>query len=915
MLTRSLHERAIEGLFGSPDIGSELQNYLLDLTYDSDALAARCIDALERTLEQDHRREFRRNDIQRVVSGVGTFLSSPTLPVLDELFDRLMVRNGDLLQYREGSVQDFARLAAGVDPTLIAGWHLARWLEQSVRPSTSDVRRVVEAQLPMFAPPPTNRTFAEGHVHLGGVTFDGLVLADQLLFERKIRDKKDQVTVKRLRRVLRALLERATCHSSEDGQDDCTLDLRSRLRQAVEAESVDSKHATHLPLDWPTVANACILTNQVDSQWLVFQLASAIDANLIAQAWLWLVIYLWAIFRAPGALLCERAAVCYLINGLMRLRRKIIMDGQGLTRFAEDYYSAPLRKPRNDRANAVDRVGRLLTGRSDLAEIKIMTDAFGPEIARQVATALVVSADIQLPDLPIARTSDFDLTLDPRACAYVGHLNRWHFCAHMSRSNPKKLARNRHQQSQWLKMKDLRKSLERQAGWGADAFLQGGMNANVTLYPSRWLRGLDVAGDENATRIELFAPMLRWLRGGLLTRSDGERASGGFHLSIHAGEDYAHPLSGMRHIDETVRFSDMRSGDRLGHALALGIDMMLWTDRHGDMVLPVDEHLDNLVWAWHYACELSAKLPLAAQILPRLERRIARFAREIPWLNGGIDDVGGALLQPNPIGTFSEGSRGTSGGGRMRELTRTPDTLHRAWELRRNCAATLHENIPVAIHDELLQAAVPDFEELKRAWDSRSEGTPEALYLARESAFMVAPEAKLRDVLVRVATQGDADLTLRLERDNATTQGDFLYDHETSEDLEFAHALQDYLLDSYDRQGLIIESNPTSNVYIARLKSYTEHPIFRWNPPDGRYLENGERYNRFGLRSGPIQVLVNTDDPGIMPTTLRTEFALLLEAAVDLGYSRTRSEMWLDRIRQAGVDQFHRNHLQVFPGM
>lgn len=916
MLTRSLHERAIEGLFGSSDIGSELLNYLLDSNYDSDALAIRCIDALERTLERDHRREFRRSDIQRVVSGVGTFLSSPTLPVLDELFDRLMIRNGDLLQYRDSRVQDFVRLAAGVDPTLLAGWHLASWLDQTVRPSTSDVRRVVEAQLPMFTPPsPANRTYAEGHVHLGGITFDGLVLADHLLSNHEIRDEKERTTVRRLRQVFRVLVENTIQRATSEDQNGTTPDLRAQLRRAVEANSIDGKGDLHIPLDWPTVANTCILANRVDAQWLVYQLASTISANRISLAWLWLVIYLWATFRTPDALLCERAAICYLINGLMGLRRKIIMDGQGLTRFATDYYAAPLRKHGNGHADAIDRVNRLLPGQSDVAEIKIMTDAFGPAIASQVANALVASTNIRLPYLPTVRTADFDLTRDPFTSNYVAHLNRWHFCAHMSRSNSKNLTRSQHQRDQWLNAKTFRKSLERQAGWRADIFLHGSLNADVALHPSRWLRGLDVAGDENVTRIELFAPILRWLRAGLMSRPDGERASGGFHLSIHAGEDYAHPLSGIRHIDETVRFCNMRSGDRLGHALALGIDMAIWTDRQGDMVLPVDEHLDNLVWAWHYACELSGKLPLAANILPRLERRIARLAQEIPWLNSSLTYNREPLLQPGPSGELFDASREPRGNERTRHITYAPDTLYRAWQLRRNCAMTLHENIAVAIHDEVLDAAVPDFETLKDAWDHRVEGTPEALYLARETVFSTHPETKLRSVLVRVAPQHDADLTMHLEHDRAQNHAEFLYDYDTLEDLEFVHALQDYLLHRYDQQGLIIEVNPTSNVYIARLKTYAEHPIFRWNPPDDQHLAHGERYNRFSLRSGPIQVLVNTDDPGIMPTTLRTEFALLLEAAVELGYSRTKSEIWLDRIRQAGIDQFHRNHLQVFPGV
>ncbi|VEC02126.1 Uncharacterised protein [Klebsiella pneumoniae] len=37
-------------------------------------------------------------------------------------------------------------------------------------------------------------------------------------------------------------------------------------------------------------------------------------------------------------------------------------------------------------------------------------------------------------------------------------------------------------------------------------------------------------------------------------------------------------------------FVKMRDGDRLGHALALGIEPQWWMARQGEMILPADEH-------------------------------------------------------------------------------------------------------------------------------------------------------------------------------------------------------------------------------------------------------------------------------------------------------------------------------------
>lgn len=42
-------------------------------------------------------------------------------------------------------------------------------------------------------------------------------------------------------------------------------------------------------------------------------------------------------------------------------------------------------------------------------------------------------------------------------------------------------------------------------------------------------------------------------------------------ITVHAGEDFEDPLTGLRHIWETVEALSLESGDRLGHALAAGL--------------------------------------------------------------------------------------------------------------------------------------------------------------------------------------------------------------------------------------------------------------------------------------------------------------------------------------------------------
>jgi hypothetical protein len=125
--------------------------------------------------------------------------------------------------------------------------------------------------------------------------------------------------------------------------------------------------------------------------------------------------------------------------------------------------------------------------------------------------------------------------------------------------------------------------------------------------------------------------------------------------------------------------------------------------------------------------------------------------------------------------------------------------------------------------------------------------------------------------------------------------------------------LQDHLLNVCVERELQIETNPTSNLYISRLKKYADHPIFRWAPPDEADLIPGTgRWNESRLRRGPVSVLINTDDPGIMPTSLRTELAVIEQAALEFGYDEAVVKRWIHGIRVRGTSVFGTNHVRVF---
>jgi hypothetical protein len=97
--------------------------------------------------------------------------------------------------------------------------------------------------------------------------------------------------------------------------------------------------------------------------------------------------------------------------------------------------------------------------------------------------------------------------------------------------------------------------------------------------------GVDIASDELAAPAEVFAPAFRVLRAPwAISRRSAQAPGLALHslgVSVHAGEEFEHLCAGMRQVDEHVRFLHLQRGDRLGHALALGLEPSWWRERTG----------------------------------------------------------------------------------------------------------------------------------------------------------------------------------------------------------------------------------------------------------------------------------------------------------------------------------------------
>lgn len=115
-----------------------------------------------------------------------------------------------------------------------------------------------------------------------------------------------------------------------------------------------------------------------------------------------------------------------------------------------------------------------------------------------------------------------------------------------------------------------------------------------------YVYGLDACNQEIGCRPEVFAPYFRYARRSKVAQTNTllhDVKVPTLRLTYHVGEDFLDVVDGLRAISETIRFLNLRHGDRLGHALALGIDVAPWYSfKHHVVLLPRQDLLDNVMW-------------------------------------------------------------------------------------------------------------------------------------------------------------------------------------------------------------------------------------------------------------------------------------------------------------------------------
>jgi hypothetical protein len=805
-------------------------------------------------IEARYPRQFRLNEAELAVRRVTQSMpkGATDLAWLDEIFDDYYRFDGDQVVARENRRLSYARLCTKMHPALPVAWKLSGLVDGvgGERLKEADLFRIIEQCVPSFLAQPNNQDhWADLHVHLGGASETSLSLFYLAVGRWKIPQSAKSPSS-----------DHSGCNPIEMQQWLATYqtlfaELLSLLLSPSRLEKFSPRHAikTAWRLGQPCASsfNAAAwieLHKNVDGLRgkLARRAIVSFHENDAQRAWLYWLTALCCLFRASQHYPARDSVLAFL-NIAQLFRSDMIHDGLGLARFVR-YFGSPLRTMPAEVDRSADGLRQLLQPERQFAELKL-----ADWIANKDSVAKFITSATKL----LYRPSRTDQSSGIRKL-----LGRTHACIHFLRTADSNSSRTVRHAAQ-------RRSLVKQS-IKVDNFMRSvsASRATVINLPvdlTSFIRGLDVAGDELLTPVEVFAPTLRWLR-----RSPKQslvpgdlRATSQLHLSIHAGEDFNHILGGMRAIDETVQFCDMGRNDRLGHALALGVRPNDWINRQSEVFLTAQEHLDNLVWAWHYSIVLSGRWIHASAVAMRLAARINIYSRLLLTTNSG---------------------------------SLSPESLFHAWWFRRNCPTSWADHRLRATRHSALKYFVPDFSSL----DSATSSLPFRLF----QEYHRRPDKADHDVRNNV-------ILLRRGEGLPTSTApwtDWISDIE----LDFIELLQDYLMASYTERGLSIEVNPSSNVYIGRIDDYHMHPIFRWHPPNANELMTGKEHNRFGLRNGPMRVSVNTDDPGIFPTTLPNEFQLLREAAqLHHNVGSREAGLWCDEIRRFGLERFADSHINM----
>ena len=104
--------------------------------------------------------------------------------------------------------------------------------------------------------------------------------------------------------------------------------------------------------------------------------------------------------------------------------------------------------------------------------------------------------------------------------------------------------------------------------------------------------------------------------------------------------------------------------------------------------------------------------------------------------------------------------------------------------------------------------------------------------------------------------------------------------------------VQQQLIEKVERDGIFVETNPTSNIAIGEIDGLFKNYIMRLNSAGLEYKDPQEA----------VLVTVNADDPVVFSTNTENELAYIYYALVHAGYKKEKILEWMEKVRKYGMD-------------
>lgn len=421
------------------------------------------------------------------------------------------------------------------------------------------------------------------------------------------------------------------------------------------------------------------------------------------------------------------------------------------------------------------------------------------------------------------------------------------------------------------KRKDIRKR----------AFALEKFREKYPLHASRVL-GIDAASQEIGCRPEVFGVIFRSLKSHMYAYIDGDirqkKRLPQLRASYHVGEDFLDILDGLRAIDEAVLFLGLDCGDRLGHALALGIDVDEWyVSKKNQLSIPAHDYLDNIVWLYHSL--IRYEIQDIDNLKGYLEIQFSYYFNRIYGKAMNQESMNWILSKVRQeYGISSQLYSQYHVGQRMLQINIY--TYYNAWKLRgdepelyKKGYFDKKEQMTSHLHKAEVNEKWPE--------DFTLRYMPEIAYLYHLYHYS--------DIVKR---EGKREVTVEVD----------------ARICRAVRMVQKKMQQEISRRGIGIETNPSSNYMIGTFKRYEKHPIIT-------FYNKGLVTDETKLKECPqIWCSINTDDQGVFSASLENEYALMaraLELARDETgqylYNKTMIYDWIDNIRINGNRQSFKN--------